>query len=1006
MYEQFESYEYTNYPKTCRRIGELIKRANEIKFAHEIEQKKIKAEEDRIRKEAEMIEQMRLEEERAIEFALMSADTKPFAESFIESLKTVRKTKDYEFIAKINPDSTTISYMTEKLGEASVLQSGIDSEDRQRKIKIYERYLEQQEKLKAGQKLKKPKAVWSKSKKTDAPVIPELPSDPDVLIELTKPQLMQYKNIWEDAQIEKPKAKSGSVFVLDPWQSAAIDCIRSKKSCFITGPTSGGKTYVMMKAMDNMINTDGSKFLCYVGPTFHIVYQSYSNIKATFPNRQIAIITAELIYVPKDANIFIGTSCDLLNYFQTHNRRFNVGIFDEIHVAASLYYDTSSELERIRARSYARLISLCDDQIIAASATVKNEESIQQFIADMMNIQRPVSLSQVIPADIELIRYTERAIPLTEYTYNDESIIPVNRDAQGNDTNIQPHVATINASNLFKLLQKMKEQQMTPTIVFDNNDDNAWETYVNLINFCEQMESKDYKNYADLVERINRIGTTFNTDRQGIIDTIPENDNCDQSRKRDGVKGNGRREAGLRSIGAKRLNAINKMIDDCKTMVIRAIIQFNTTESSNECLCKIALPNMSKQILSKVIHAMGVSKAELIASYPNFVISHAHLDMLDILDRIESLNIDSPDTILSLPINKGSYYRFSKSSCGMDLLTAIREPGSDEEKWKHRKRMISLAEAQNIQPKDIDGIIDVVMRGLQFGLAIINPSLPFVIQNIILDNLRSKDMGVVFASESMSMGINYPLRSVVIKSMDGNAALLPAKMIQMAGRCGRRGKDTEAHVIYWGISNVNQAHHNHIDPINYPEHFAIDFDTSATGCIISDHEELALRLGEIHMTKYFDTEKSIKKTTKVRASDMKNGGRVKHTSESNNPKSSEDYEEERERKLCESRSEKVVLKRSMFLEPAVLALAKACQFTEQKAIELADMVCKIDEDIIYESYSVDSFKKSRDISLLMNACIEVHNKYTLASNDVFLQFIKRLMHLIQACEYRLIKLAK
>ena len=42
----------------------------------------------------------------------------------------------------------------------------------------------------------------------------------------------------------------------------------------------------------------------------------------------------------------------------------------------------------------------------------------------------------------------------------------------------------------------------------------------------------------------------------------------------------------------------------------------------------------------------------------------------------------------------------------------------------------------------------------------------------------------------------------------------PSKLIQMGGRCGRRGKDTQAHVIYWGILNDSDAHHSSIPELD------------------------------------------------------------------------------------------------------------------------------------------------------------------------------------------------
>jgi superfamily II RNA helicase len=64
----------------------------------------------------------------------------------------------------------------------------------------------------------------------------------------------------------------------------------------------------------------------------------------------------------------------------------------------------------------------------------------------------------------------------------------------------------------------------------------------------------------------------------------------------------------------------------------------------------------------------------------------------------------------------------------------------------------------------------------------------------------------MFVTETFSVGINMPTRTVVfteLEKFDGKEkrVLLPSEYIQMAGRAGRRGKDSIGHVIYFQITN-------------------------------------------------------------------------------------------------------------------------------------------------------------------------------------------------------------
>jgi hypothetical protein len=70
------------------------------------------------------------------------------------------------------------------------------------------------------------------------------------------------------------------------------------------------------------------------------------------------------------------------------------------------------------------------------------------------------------------------------------------------------------------------------------------------------------------------------------------------------------------------------------------------------------------------------------------------------------------------------------------------------------------------------------------------------------------------------------------------------------------------------------------------------------------------------------------------------------------------------------------------------------------------MICKIDNGVIIDSYSINSYEKSRDINLLMHFIIELHNTFALSMYSNFLDYLENIVHILQGCEYKLIKLAK
>ena len=1013
-------YNFSIYTAKLRTLNDKLQKVNEGKAINKFEENEVRK---RTENEAKAKIDMEIREKAREEIMLIeTSNVVSLNQFFINNLNKYRKSHDARYIAAITPDSTVFADLIMKLGVKSTLQDGIDFEFMKQKATVWKFYKIQQELFEEG-KIKFKKVKWVDPKlKVDENIIPTIPNvDDDNLdiprteLKLTQPQQMKYKEAYKEFKNFKKNGIPGTKLILDDWQIKSITAIREGRSCLITGPTSGGKTFVMMDGLNNIISNFTEDVIIVVSPTFHLAYQTYANVIATFPTKSIAIITSELIFIPKDAKILIGTACEILNYLITKNIRFQVGIFDEIHVASKTYCDESSPIEINRARSYARLLSKCERQAIAASATLVNENGMIQFMINQLNQNRS-SDTQMQIEDIELIKYTIRAVPLQEYRYN-TSIEPIKRDTVGIEESIttDEKLVDIDSKNLLKLLFEMRNRNITPTIIFEKSDDLSWNTYSTFVDYIENIENAEYLQYNRMIDMINKKIESFNEQYKSKMSDIPEDDKVDSTRIRVGVKGNNKRESVINSIKKLREETLNNIISESITHFDRAIINFNSERPDSICI--ISKNKIEKDRLRDISRLLGKELNKLIDS-DNFIISNAHLDMLTIITSFEENDGEQVDIINPIKIEKGSFFKFSKASYCTDLLKAIRSPGENEESWKHRKKMIALAEAQNIHPKDIDNITDVILRGLEFGIGIISNSLPFVIQNIILESLQKKDMGIVFASESMSMGINYALRSVIIKSNKVNSSINPSKLIQMAGRCGRRGLDTEAHVIYWGIDNAHEAHHNFIPPISYPNDFYLDSSLDNTGSIISNYEELAIYINDIYVTKYFESYES---NANLSSYYSKNGGNqyqqkekeMKNKNNYNNYSKYNNYVEEKEDDNLEDEyinqlatNENNSNKRSEYLKPIILKIARIAKFSEEVSNELADMICDLDENLINISYCVNSFQKSQNIKILMSMMIELHNHYAASSNTVFLNFIEKIMIIFRSSCNKLIKYAK
>ncbi len=95
--------------------------------------------------------------------------------------------------------------------------------------------------------------------------------------------------------------------------------------------------------------------------------------------------------------------------------------------------------------------------------------------------------------------------------------------------------------------------------------------------------------------------------------------------------------------------------------------------------------------------------------------------------------------------------------------------------------------------------LDALTRGLAAHHAGMLPAFKQVVEELYIRGLCK----VVFATETLALGINMPARTVVIEKLskwngETHADITPGEYTQLTGRAGRRGLDVEGHgVVLW-----------------------------------------------------------------------------------------------------------------------------------------------------------------------------------------------------------------
>ena len=103
------------------------------------------------------------------------------------------------------------------------------------------------------------------------------------------------------------------------------------------------------------------------------------------------------------------------------------------------------------------------------------------------------------------------------------------------------------------------------------------------------------------------------------------------------------------------------------------------------------------------------------------------------------------------------------------------------------------------------------LEGLERGVAAHHAGMLPAFKEVVEILFQKKLVKVVFATETLALGINMPARTVVLEKLEkfngeARVPITPGEYTQLTGRAGRRGIDVEGHsVIHWSDTLDPQA---------------------------------------------------------------------------------------------------------------------------------------------------------------------------------------------------------
>jgi len=165
------------------------------------------------------------------------------------------------------------------------------------------------------------------------------------------------------------------------------------------------------------------------------------------------------------------------------------------------------------------------------------------------------------------------------------------------------------------------------------------------------------------------------------------------------------------------------------------------------------------------------------------------------------------------------YFIFSRRGCDK----ALRDLGklclvNAQEQARIQARLQAFSETTPEAVRD-GGHAEALVRGIAAHHAGVLPAWKELIEELFQQGL----IKVVFATETLAAGINMPARTTVIAALSkrterGHRPLMGSEFLQMAGRAGRRGLDSQGYVVtvqsrFEGVREAGQLATSPADPL-------------------------------------------------------------------------------------------------------------------------------------------------------------------------------------------------
>jgi superfamily II RNA helicase len=578
----------------------------------------------------------------------------------------------------------------------------------------------------------------------------------------------------------------------DEWQINVINMIHRKESVIVRAPTSSGKTFIAMAA--GILH----KKILYVCPAKPVAYQVGSNFINMGYKVHFLVDNISHHSYTAQTNIFVGTPKEIENNLNKIGVQYDYVVFDEIH----------NLNKKDDGNIYENIIKIVGCNFLALSATIKNID----FLKDLFKKLNPNH-------KINYVEYNKRFINHQRWIWDNNKLVKlhplcvyksINEMKDDSSLSFTPSDCAKIWNNIEDIFEEVIDEtgdldNCSPDDYFKNNDlltlDNCkdYELFIknkliSLNNTYEKEVGELFDSFStnktlkDNNDIINFIRKTKDKDMFPMLMFHTEEDKCKDifNNIYNLLKDKELEDYPFHyDILEKKEELYQSYLN--KREVFKSNIKITSGSTNAQFFIKEKMELYDKKEKTTYI-------SNIISFYESKINEIKKNDYTDTIKEKQKKNIETEMNNFILNPDFSSQDIFQKHPDF--IFTNSNEPMSGETIREVRRE---IKNTLGIKIPYESPLFQMLKRGI--GLYIENA--PDEYNWILQKLLTKKEIGIVISDKTLCLGIDLPVRTTCFLGID-NSIFTKDEYLQMSGRAGRRGKDTQGNVVFYGdIDYIN-----------------------------------------------------------------------------------------------------------------------------------------------------------------------------------------------------------